>query len=706
MEVKREFPQKAVIISEMTIRQCLDIWMENFANNLPEIKAGKDIRELKPVGGPALVVGAGPSISKYKQLDTLVASNFRKTIIATDKMLIPLLKKNIVPQYVVCVDGYAECLRYFNDPLVEKHKDEIKAIFTTFVHPSTISTFKGEKYFFHTAMDDHKKPDSLTRAIYYMTKNTIVPCCFPKGTKVLMSAGFEKPIEKINKGESVVTSEGNAEVVELYNRNYEKMVGLDCVGIEPIESTDDHLFWVIKREQLLCKRRNSTERGYRLCTKLGKKFAKSVKACYYCKEPLYNKVIPEFLPAKDIKKGDFLLSPVEINWYFRELDSTLIKNPINEKNIDPEIMRIFGLYLAEGSIHYKGERVVGMTFHFGITEDDLIAEVEKVFKQKFGLQVSKYYNKSKNACNVEVNNVKMAKWFEKLLGRYSDGKKICPEIMFLDNELLIELFKGYADGDAHFRNGTINIKTVSENLAGQIWWILAKSGYILSVRKYKGGYTNKDYPNKDYFCLFLNSKDSNKILGFSSKGKIRRFFVEYNKKKFIANEVRTIKRFDKKTEVYNLSVLGNNTFIANKVITHNCGDCGSTSWKVAHGLHCNPIALIGMDLSEEKLEELFEYYQMLKHFPEEKVIRKENEIITKQQDGQLLQAFRRDYNPDFKNYSWTGIVWDSCWQTFRNWIELVNKELKVVTINCSGQGVIHGSTVVGMPFEEFLKKHG
>lgn len=313
MEVKREFPQKAVIISEMTIRQCLDIWMENFANNIPEIKAGRDIRELKPVGGPALVVGAGPSISKYKQLDTLAESNFKKTIIATDKMLIPLLKKNIVPQYVVCVDGYAECLRYFNHPLVEKHKDEIKAIFTTFVHPSTISTFKGEKYFFHTAMDDHKKPDSITRAIYYMTKNTIVPCC---------------------------------------------------------------------------------------------------------------------------------------------------------------------------------------------------------------------------------------------------------------------------------------------------------------------------------------------------------------------------------------------------------GDCGSTSWKVGHGLHCNPIALIGMDLSEEKLEELFEYYQMLKHFPEEKVIRKENEIITKQPDGQLLQAFRRDYNPDFKNYSWTGIVWDSCWQTFRTWIELVNKELKVVTINCSGQGVIHGSTVVGMPFEDFLKKHG
>ena len=311
-EKKSKFPYKSAIISEMTIKRTLDIWMDNLANNIQEIKLGKDLRQVKPVGGPALVVGAGPSISKYNHLDLLASSNFRKTIIATDKMLIPLLKKGVVPQYVVCVDGYSECMRYFQDPLVEENKDKIKAFFTTFVHPSTIQSFKGEKYFFHTAMDDHMKPDSLTRAIYFMTRNTIVPCA---------------------------------------------------------------------------------------------------------------------------------------------------------------------------------------------------------------------------------------------------------------------------------------------------------------------------------------------------------------------------------------------------------GDCGSTSWKMAHGLRCNPIAMIGMDLSEEKLEELYDYYQMLQNFPEEKITRKDDEIIIEQPDGQKLQSFRKDFNPDFKNYGWTGIIWDSCWQTFGRWLELVKKDKGIITINCTGRGIIHGNGVVGMQFEDFLKKH-
>ena len=309
---KSKFPQKAMIVSEMTIRRALDVWMENLANNIQEIKASKDLRDLKPIGGPALIVGAGPSISNFNHLDILAKSNFKGTIVATDKMLIPLLEKGIVPQYVVCVDGYAECLRYFSSPIVEKYKDEIKAIFTTFVHPSTIKSFNGKKYFFHTVMDDYRKADSLTRAIYFMTHSTLVSCC---------------------------------------------------------------------------------------------------------------------------------------------------------------------------------------------------------------------------------------------------------------------------------------------------------------------------------------------------------------------------------------------------------GDCGSTAWKIAHGLNCNPLALIGMDLSEEKLEELYDYYQMMENFSEEKVTRKENEIIVKQEDGQLLQAFRKDYNPDFKNYGWTGIIWDSCWQTFNKWIGIAKKQKGVVTVNCTGRGIIHGHGVIGMKLEKFLKKY-
>lgn len=182
------------LVADATILGMLPSWMSNFSYNIPailnmecphcglEYDNCKDVRELKPMGGPAIIIGASPAITKLNHLEIL-AKEYRKegfkptikpTIIVTDKMLIPCLKAGIFPNFVCSVDGAAEIATFYRHHLVDVFAGNTKAVLNSMVHPDVLKEFKGEKYIFHSTLD-HDGPTSLTRAIHYMTRNTIIP---------------------------------------------------------------------------------------------------------------------------------------------------------------------------------------------------------------------------------------------------------------------------------------------------------------------------------------------------------------------------------------------------------------------------------------------------------------------------------------------------------------------------------------------------
>jgi hypothetical protein len=174
-------PKNAEQIAEYTFQMKEALWMSNLAQNMPQILAGKDVREIPKRKGAAIVIGAGQSVSRYKHLEILSPSNtspldeFNGTIICTDRMLIPCLKNRVVPNFVCTVDGDEFVAQYYNDPLVDKYTDKISGVFSTVVHPKVLERWKGEKYFFVSLLDDPlKSPKSLTRAIYLMTKKIML----------------------------------------------------------------------------------------------------------------------------------------------------------------------------------------------------------------------------------------------------------------------------------------------------------------------------------------------------------------------------------------------------------------------------------------------------------------------------------------------------------------------------------------------------
>lgn len=156
-------------ISQETYWRKEKLWFQNFADNLDAIRFGKNCLDLrKTMSGPCIVVGAGPSVEKFNHLDKLKDTPY--PIIATDRQLIPLLKRGVVPEFVISVDADPIVGDFYKDPIVNEYKDRVRAIFGHQVHKSVVENFAGEKYWFIILLDEpFSTPKSISRVIYWMS---------------------------------------------------------------------------------------------------------------------------------------------------------------------------------------------------------------------------------------------------------------------------------------------------------------------------------------------------------------------------------------------------------------------------------------------------------------------------------------------------------------------------------------------------------
>jgi hypothetical protein len=172
------------MISQSTKDNLFDLWMNNFAENLPHIRKGKTLDKLvpenadKPPLGACIVIGAGPSIYKHKHLEKLGKSNFKGTVIATDSMLTKCLDKGIIPDLTVTVDGAEIISKFYEHKLVKEYGSKLKIMLITTANPKVrdaIMDAGAEIYWFHGIFDDWRSPESFTKLLRIVTKTRDKP---------------------------------------------------------------------------------------------------------------------------------------------------------------------------------------------------------------------------------------------------------------------------------------------------------------------------------------------------------------------------------------------------------------------------------------------------------------------------------------------------------------------------------------------------
>ena len=91
------------IMAQIHLENSYEQWVKNFGLNLDKIWKESSAKNLVPnqskiTNNSAVVIGAGPSLHKHEHLKLLAKSNFKGSIICTDRMLIPTLKAGITPK--------------------------------------------------------------------------------------------------------------------------------------------------------------------------------------------------------------------------------------------------------------------------------------------------------------------------------------------------------------------------------------------------------------------------------------------------------------------------------------------------------------------------------------------------------------------------------------------------------------------------------
>lgn len=178
-------------ISKSTKEGLFKLWSENFAMNFRSIVGEKDLpfehypdkKDMWSIGllpkkemSPALFIAAGPSVRERGHVELLARRGWKGVSLATDRMLIPLLKAGYVPNYVVSVDGNRELIvKWFDDPIVDEYAPKIIGIFCSTVAKNAVDRFRkagGEVRWFHGMMDSFFETDSVTSMMNFMTGST------------------------------------------------------------------------------------------------------------------------------------------------------------------------------------------------------------------------------------------------------------------------------------------------------------------------------------------------------------------------------------------------------------------------------------------------------------------------------------------------------------------------------------------------------
>jgi len=303
--------------------------------------------------------------------------------------------------------------------------------------------------------------------------------------------------------------------------------------------------------------------------------------------------------AKDLMIGDSLLFPKKSFETEKELDIyNIVTSSLNKRQlshlkeindtfkftsnfvkrigifipkkikITKTLMRLFGLYLAEGCV--STSKMDSILFSFNKKETSIMKFVADEMKNVFGLDVH-YVNhaargKEYNGQTIRFYSSVIAHLFNNLFGHGARNKKIPAILLNQSLENLIQFANGEFMGDGCYckTNYEVLFSTTSKNIAYGLRLILAKLGILSSVRTSRTEYK-------------VN------VSGISKRKLLKMFNIEpnitndvkYSNERCSQNEdylllpIKSINKTPYKGTLVDIQVKNTNNFVAENMVVHN-----------------------------------------------------------------------------------------------------------------------------------------
>ena len=269
-----------------------------------------------------------------------------------------------------------------------------------------------------------------------------------------------------------------------------------------------------------------------------------------CRSRMYARGSAKHIPSGSVGKSGAKSVPIEI--------------PISE-----ELMRIVGLWLAEGHIGAKGKSLV---WSFGLHEKDTFArEVIESVLDIFGIKCRTVEDVDGNTIQIIACSSIVADWFERMFGKGAANKRIPQVFRNISREMSFAICMGYIDGDGSVEAGRqVRVSSVSNLLLHDIQYLLAKCGIVstINIQKLGGegfGFFDNDGRGREY--KFRTSWRLTVDGGGADSIRERRL---HNRSHSWTRIKETLIPYDYEGEVFNIEVEDENSYVADGIAVHNC----------------------------------------------------------------------------------------------------------------------------------------
>ena len=393
--------------------------------------------------------------------------------------------------------------------------------------------------------------------------------CLVPNTEILMDGHVNKFIQFVNIGDAVISHAGKPQKVlnKMVREVDEEICNIEISGeYRPLRITKNHEVLVIKKDEIHCVRDSKQS----VCS------AGNIGVCdkgpNSCKNPIsdYFEVINyNFTPAGELEVGDWLLTPV------------VMEDTDFDKGINLDIVKLLGLYLAEGSIGAKAQSNKCVEFAINKNEIEITKLLIDASIKSLNGYIPRIHDRQNNQSRKVVisDGGYLASLCIKHCGENAKDKKLSKDILNLPKDLLAEFLKAYIEGDGYTPSkdkidvDKISMETASKILADQLMYVCDKLGLHPYCQELENEPT--ELVPKEGLIIYrveISKVGARKLYEGSklNKNYMLGRYINYNGKLFRLRRINKIDYIKYQGLVYNLEVENDNSYVANNMIVHNC----------------------------------------------------------------------------------------------------------------------------------------